>query len=240
MKNQVKLIDLQNKFVDSIYNKPNLEVLQFVKSSKISTQDLVGIYRNNLYSTLINALRITYPAVYGFLKQKKFEVICYDFIAENRSKSGNLDDYGSEFSDLLRKKNENFLCDLAKLEWLKHQAYLAKDSTLLDIEKLQKLKREKLLEVRFSLHPSCFFIESNYNLLAQKKQPKPHKKLHYFVVNRNDLDIEVEEIPKSEFNFLKGVKDNLTFYEIYEKYEIDIQLCLQKYVSNSVLSSWNY
>ena len=41
---------------------------------------------------------------------------------------------------------------------------------------------------------------------------------------------------KDEFNFLSGVQENLSLYQIYEKYEINIQAVLQKYLANSVLS----
>jgi hypothetical protein len=38
---------------------------------------------------------------------------------------------------------------------------------------------------------------------------------------------------------LKGAQDQMSFYEIYEKYEIDVQTCLQKYLTNSVLAEFS-
>ena len=38
--------------------------------------------------------------------------------------------------------------------------------------------------------------------------------------------------------FLSGVRDGLTLFEIYEKYQVDIQNCLQKYVAAGILKDF--
>lgn len=233
----MKLARLQNQFIDAIYNqKP--EILALIKNGKAPKEELLDIYQNNLYSTLTNALRITYARVYQFVGEKNFKKFCQEFIKENRSRSGNLDDYGQNFADFLARKNENFLSDLAKLEWFKQQSYLAKDLPEFDLEELQKLPTEKLFDVKFQLHSSCFLLGSNYNLLGQKKQIKPLKKPNYFVIYRHNFEVKAEKISGAEFNFLNGIKENLSLYQIYEKHQINIQLCLQKYLSNGVIASF--
>lgn len=184
---------------------------------------------------MINALKITYPKIYHFLKEKNFKEFCQEFIKQNHSYSGNLDNYGENFAEFFAKKEDCFLSDLAKLEWLSHRSYLAKDVPAINIEELQKLPSEKLFDVKFKLHPSCFLIGSNYNLLGKKKRINPLKKQNYFVIYRHDFEVEAEKISKNEFNFLSGIKENLSLYQIYEKYKINIQSVLQKYLANSVV-----
>ena len=162
-----------------------------------------------------------------------------EFIKQNRSYSGNLDDYGVNFADFFAEKKDKFLQEIAGFEWLQHKSYLAQDVQLINIEALQNLSAEKLFDVKFKLHPSCFLIDSGYNLLSKKKQSKPQKKQNYFVIYRHDIEVKAERISKGEFNFLSGVKENLSLYQIYEKYKINIQTCLQKYLANSVLSSFS-
>ncbi len=232
------LKEIQNKFIDGTYDERNLAVLSSIKNGKAPKQELLDIYRNNLYATLINALKITYPKIHHFLKEKNFKKFCQEFIKQNHSYSGNLDDYGENFAEFFAK-TDAFLSDLAKLEWLSHRSYLAKDVPPINIEELQKLPPEKLFDVRFKLHPSCFLISSNYNLLGKKKQINPLKRQNYFVIYRHDFEVKAEKISKDEFNFLSGIKENLSLYQIYEKYEINIQAVLQKYLANSVLSDFS-
>ncbi|MBU6141048.1 MAG: putative DNA-binding domain-containing protein [Proteobacteria bacterium] len=201
----MKIADLQNKFIDSIYAVTNPDLLTKIKDGKAPKEELLDIYRNNLRGTLSNALRITYPETHKNLGAKKFQKLCDEFIKKNRSLSGNLDDYGQGFAN--------------ELEWLQHKSYLAKDVKPLNLKKLQKLTPEKLFEVKFKLHPSCFL----------------HKN---FVIFRQDFEVKLEKISRAETNFLLGVKDGLSLYKIYEKYEIDIQHCLQKYLTNGVLCAF--
>lgn len=229
---------LQNQFINTVYNQEDRLVLECIKDGKASKAELMAIYRNNLYANLSNAIRVTYPRVYKLMGKGKFEKISQEFIKNNRSHSGNLDHYGDKFSDFLKEKDEIFLSDLAHLEWLEHQSYLAKDSKILDIELLQKLPPEKLFDIKFTIHPACYSYSSDYNLLGSRKQNKPLKKKVHFVIYRAGFDIEVEKISKDEFNFLSGMKEKLSLYQIYEKYEINVQNCLQKYLANGILSEF--
>lgn len=233
------LKEIQNKFIDGAYGEGKLAVLLSIKDGKAPKEELLDIYRNNLYATLTNALRLTYPKIHQLVGEKKFKKFCHEFIKQNRSYSGNLDEYGENFSDFFVKKADGFLSELARFEWFKHKSYLAKDMPIFNIEELQKLSQEKLFDVKFKLHPSCFLIDSSYNLLGKKKQNQPNKRLNYFVIYRHDFEVKTEKISKSEFSFLSGVKENLSLYQIYEKHEINIQAVLQKYLANSVLSDFS-
>jgi uncharacterized protein len=159
------LESLQNQFIDAIYGAKNAKFFNQIKTSKSSKEELVNIYRNNMRVTLSNVLKITYPLVLQKIGTKKFEEFSQEFISKNRSQSNNLDEFGEEFADFFAAKNEEFLHDLAALEWLKQKSYLAKDSTFLDVFALQNLASEKLFDIRFELQPSCFLRVSNFNLL---------------------------------------------------------------------------
>lgn len=229
---------LQNQFINAVYDEEDNLALQSIKDGKASKSALLAIYRNNLYANLSNAISITYPRVYNLMGQGRFEKLSQEFIENNRSHSGNLDNYGEGFSEFLKEKDGVFLSDVARLEWFEHQSYLAKDSKVLDVELLQKLPPEKLFDIKFKIHPACFTHSSCYNLLAKRKQINPLKKKVNFVIYRNGFDIEAEKISTDEFNFLIGVKGELSLYQIYEKYEIDVQACLQKYLANGILSEF--
>lgn len=206
----MKLKKLQNNFVNALYGESSEELLLSIKKGKLLKEESLDIYRNNLRETLINALRITYSEIHKNLGAKKFQKLCDEFIKKNRSRSSNLDDYGPEF-------NSGFC---GEVERLKHHSYLARDAKPLNLKKLKKLPPEKLFEVKFKLHPACFL----------------HKNL---IIYRQDLEVRTEKISRAEMNFLRGVQENFSLYEIYEKHKINIRTCLQKYLANGVLSKFS-
>lgn len=233
-----ELINLQNRFIDGVYDVKNKLILPAIKNGKAPKEELLGIYQNNMSGALTNALRITYPKVFNFLKEKKFNKIALEFIASNRSKSGNLDDYGENFHEILFAKKEYFLSDLAKLEWSKQKAYLASDVAKIDLKKLQSLSEEKLFSLKFKAHPSSNLLVSKYNLLSPRKQNKLSKNHNYFLIYRHDLELKTEKISKSEYDFLAGIENNLTLYQIYNKHRLDIGSYLSKYISNGLLTGF--
>ncbi len=229
---------LQNQFIDAIYDQKNSEIFDEIKTGKASKEQLIDIYRNNMRVTLSNVLRITYPTILQKIGAEKFEEFAADFIAKHRSQSNNLDEFGAEFADFFSEKKEEFLQDLSQLDWLKQQSYLAPDLAPLDILALQNLAPENLFNIKFKLDPACFLLTSNYNLLSQNKTERKENRKIYFVIFRQNLAVQAEKISKSEFIFLSGVRDGLTLFEIYEKYQIDIQNCLQKYVAAGILKDF--
>lgn len=234
--NELQII--QNQFIDGVYDKRKKQILSAIKNGKAPKEELFDIYRGNMQGMLFGVLKITYPQVFEFLKEKKFKEFVLEFIASNRSQSGNLDEYGESFYKLLQRKKEYFLSDLARLEWLKQRAYLAADANKLDIKKLQNLSEEKLFSVKFDLHPSLCLMTSRYNLLSAKKQNKALKKPAHFVIYRHDLDIVVNKVSEKEFNFIKAIQENHSLYEVFTKHKPDIGSCLSNNLSNGLITGF--
>jgi hypothetical protein len=232
------LLELQNHFVAGIYSKESSELTNFIKESGIPKNELFDIYRNNVFGTLKNALRVTFPICLSFLKKKEELKILTNFIKKNPSKTNNLDDYGEEFSQFLIKQKYYFLGDLAKMEWLKQKSYLAKNDETINLERLQKLTEEELSKVKFKLGSSVFFLTSQYSLAALRPRNRTNVKPSNFLIYRFENEIKCEKITLNQFNFLQGVHKNLSLFEIFELYQVDIEECLTKFLSNKVLSSF--
>ncbi len=228
------LKDLQSDFIDGVY-KNNNKIFDVIKPAKASKQSLISIYQNNLFCVLTNALRITFKDVYEFLGEKKFNEIAHEFIKNHRSQSGNLDDYGADFPEFLEKVHGDFLRDLSFVNWLEQESYLKENEIIFDVEALQNIPQEKLFDLKFKLSCTCFFIESKYNLFGKKNREKPGKNSYFFVIFRQNNEIKVEKITKKEFQFLSGAKQGLTLFQIYDKFNCNIQNSLQKYIGNGVL-----
>ena len=239
-----KLAELQNDFISAIYDSNNQEILAEIKEGKIDKTEIFDIYRRNILSNLISALRITYNLIYKKIGEKKFTKIAKDFILSNPSSSGNLDDYHPEFSSFLKSsdlQNNDFLSELAAFEWLLHLSYLAANGSGINVENLQKLPGEKLFGVKFKLHPSCFMIKANHDLISiHAGNNKKIKKQINILINRDSGEVRAEAISNQELSFLKAISEGKTLYEIYENYQIDIQTCLQKFIGNCVLDEFYF
>ena len=239
-----KLAKLQNDFIKGIYNPDNQTILAEIKEGRINKVELFDIYRNNILSNLTNALRLTYNLVYRKIGDKNFEKIAKDFIMKNPSKSGNLDNYHPKFPQFLKSsnlQNNDFLSELANFEWLLHLSYLAANGVGINIENLQKLPKEKLFEIKFKLHPSCFLIKANHNLISvYEGNNKKIKKQIYILINRGTGEVIPEALSEKEFSFLKAASEEKSLYEIYENHQIDIGLCLQKFIQNHVLDEFYF
>jgi len=239
-----KLAELQNNFISAIYNHDNQSILAEIKDGKIDKVELLDIYRHNIFSNLTDALRITYALVYKKIGAKQFKKIAQEFIVNHPSSSGNLDDYHPEFSQFLKLsglKNSDFLSELANFEWLMHLSYLASNGVGINIENLQKLKEEKLFEIKFRLHPSCFIILANHDLIKiYAGNNKKIKKPIHIMINRGNGEVLAEAISNQEFSFLKAASEGKTLYEIYENHQINIEQCLQKFIQNRALDEFYF
>ncbi|MBL6664311.1 MAG: putative DNA-binding domain-containing protein [Rickettsiales bacterium] len=233
---------LQEQFITAIYDKPSDEILDEIILSNVPKEELLGIYRNNLECHLVNALKLTFAGVFNILKEEEFLELASEFVFNNPSKSNNLDDYGEGFAEFLRQKKDNFIADLARLDWFKQKSYLAKNNDEFNLEKLQKVSPKELFDLRFVLGDSVFLLESDFNLLANRYQKSKMIRKCYFLVFRHKMsgvfDVESLRIAPQEYKFLKGIEEKLTLYEIYEKYEVDIQNILQKFLSNGVIAAF--
>lgn len=233
-----KLDKIQQNFIDSIYDNDD-KIFSFIKKKIAPKSRLLAIYQNNLYGVLIEALRITYKYLNDFLSTKEFEDLAKKYIRKYRSQSGNLDDYGADFADFLLSQKNQFYHDLAKISWLEQLSYLAEDEPDFDIEALQKLDSEKLFDVKFKMSKSCFLFQSDYSLFAKKNREEKRKRKSYYIIYRHFLEVKTIKINQKEYLFLDGVKQNLTLFEIYEKYNCDIEKSLQNYIGNGVLKSFS-
>lgn len=253
----MKLKELQKQFAKEIYNPKSNKIFSEIKADNIGAADRIQVYRNNIFGNFDSVLEMIYPATKKLIGDDYFSNLCSKYHQQYPSQSGNLDEYGKYFSQLIEDlKTEHqltYLKNLANLEWRYHLVYFAKDVPVFDIEKFQKLSQKDLFKVKFKLHPSCCLIFSKYPIynIWQFAQKKNGKKLNlknlnqqYILVERANWQTNIHNLLEPEFWFLKHLKNKQNLYQIYQdlskKYpDFDIGTILNKYISNSVLSSFS-
>jgi hypothetical protein len=131
-----------------------------------SEDELLAIYRNTVRSTLLNALRLSYPAVQRIVGADFFEACVYQFIGERAPRSAYLNDYGGELPAFLAQfepaRSLPYLADVAQLEWAVNRALHAPDSIGLDLQRLAALDESARSGVRLQVHPGVSLLQLQF------------------------------------------------------------------------------
>jgi len=252
----MKLKELQENFANHIYNKKDSKIFPIINSKKISVDKRLDIYRNNIFGSFDDCLEMTYKITKKIVGDDYFSYLCDEYKKQYKSDSGNLEDYGEFFPQLIKELEKKhklaYLSDIANLEWRFNLAYFSKDITDIDLEKLQSLNEEEFMQLEFCLNPSCHLIASNYpiysiwqqNIKRNSKEINiEEKKGEFIIISRPDFKVKILQLSKVEFDFLNMIKNQQNLYEIYqtitkkEKF-FDIGSIINKFISLRVITNF--
>ena len=225
----------QQQFLNYLYNTQDNLILKNLKTGKTNKEILFSIYRNNKISNLTQSLEITFPKLLKFLGNKKFSSLAQDFIKTYPSKTNSLNDSGQFLSKYLANKNQLFLADIAKVEWLLHQSYLAENDFVLDTDELNNIIQKYAGNIVFKLHPHCFLMQSFFNLHAKYKLSKPNQRCNFYLIIRQNLHASFIKIPKTEFNFLSAISKGNSLIEMHNKKIFNIDKYLAKHLNKTLV-----
>jgi hypothetical protein len=126
----------------------------------------LAIYRNTALGTLVNALRLSFPAVQRLVGAEFFEAGAREFICRNPPASAYLNDYGADFPGFLAAYPPAaalaYLGEVAQLEWAVNRALHAGDVARLDLGRLAALDESALSLVSFSAHPGLSLLRLEF------------------------------------------------------------------------------
>jgi len=129
-----------------------------------------SVYRNNVVVSLMEAMAETFPSIKTIIGQENFATITRAFIANHPPSSPVMQAYGEDFPkfliDCAPLKNYPFLTDVAQVEISWINAYHAADAQPLDGALLGEIEPDKLMGIRFDVHPATRLVTSSYDLLG--------------------------------------------------------------------------
>lgn len=161
---------LQEHFFKSITSGNAAQVLSFIKPSHITEDARFKVYRNTAVENLHNSLKTTFPGIWQLIGEECARGVARAFTMDikNLPTSGSIDDWGKDFPKFLSTLPElsdlKYLEDYASFEWLQHLSFCAGDAEIFDATELQKVPGDMIEKVKFSFHPSVFFLRSEYPL----------------------------------------------------------------------------
>jgi hypothetical protein len=251
-----KTKELQQDFCAHLFDNKSKKIINSLPYSNQEALARLNIYRNNVFGNFESVLSSIYPAIKRLVGEDYFEKLVVDFCKKYPSRSGNLDDFGSEFPQFLkqiqRRHKLPYLPDTARLELFFHQAYFCKDAVDFDLKKFQKIPPENFFDLTFKLHPSCFLITSKFPIFSiwqsnvSEKKPKKLslQQAESAIISKALGQVEIIKLSAAEFIFLQNLSQGKNLFETYKKIlrstKIDCNIgeILQKFVAAKIINNF--
>jgi hypothetical protein len=175
-----------------------------------------GVYRNNVFAGLINAIAARYPVTRKLLWDDAFNRVAHCYVATEPPRSPVLLNYGETFPQFLRSVGQgvaaDYLADIAALEATRTRAYHAADAAPLDREAFTAIPTEQWPDVRGELHPSVELLKSAFPIVSiwQANRNANDNILGAWtaecaLVARPHLQVEVWPVPVGVYEFLTAL-----------------------------------
>jgi len=224
----VNLRALQRDFLESYRGDSSFE--NHIRMNGPSPRNRLSIHHNTIRVGLKKALAITYPLTWELIGEDCANGAAYAFLREQSHlpKTGNLDEWGAAFPDFLEQfpptQSLAYLSDFARLEWLKHVAYSAKDQTPLSVHAFKDMDPENYAKLRLKLHPSAYLFSSSHPLdqvlgvvNGDVESIELESRKSYALVIRPLQSVHIHWLSEVEFAFFSFLKKGESLIEAIEK-----------------------
>ncbi len=217
------LAAIQNDFAAAVLD-PDRAVPSTVTSHTSRTpQKRFAVYRNNVISGLVNALRARFPATERIVGAEFFAAMAHMFVIAQPPRSPVLMQYGDEFPSFLDAfepaRELPYLSDVARLEAARTRAYHAADAEPVDAQRFGTIGPEELLNARVALHPSAQIVRSRHPIVtiwamnSGETEPAPidDSRAEDALVVRPCLTVFVRQLPAGGAVLLNSLATGATF-----------------------------
>lgn len=190
-----------------------------------------SVYRNNVASSLREALEAAFPTVRKLVGEEFFGAMAVVFLRAHPPRSRMLMLYGAEFPAFLESfppvTHLGYLPDVARLDQAIRESYHAADSIPLPDAEFQRLLGADLARLRVSLSPSLRLIRSRWPLHAiwmanNEHGPTPKPGAEDVIVLRPEFDPQPKLLPQGGGAFLRGLMDGKTIGDSLEGEAVDL------------------
>jgi hypothetical protein len=187
------------------------------------------IYRNNVASALINALRVRYPVVEQLVGQDFFAGMAGEFSTRHRPDSPVLISYGAGLPEFIRgfppAAGVPYLADVADLENLWWRAYHAADIAPARADLFATVAADQWGDVRFQFHPSVGLLSWRHAIgaiwLAHRGGPAMGQirtdRPEHVLVARPGSEVFVRVLPVAGWHLIKMLHSGRTLAEAVEQ-----------------------
>jgi hypothetical protein len=164
-----ELYNLQCLFGAALTDRArDASALPLIAGSEIEARERLAIYRANVAANAARALAAIYPIVRQLVGAEFFNGLAHAYRTAHPSDSGDLNALGGKLADFLPAFEPAqllpYLPDVARLEWLAHEAHFAADHAPLDVPAMARMAEHDLTRLSVKLHPAVAVLSSAYPL----------------------------------------------------------------------------
>jgi hypothetical protein len=163
------LPELQARFAAALADARHAgRIAPFLREPPAQIEARLAVYRGNVYGNLAKALASAYPITRKIVGAEFFEAMAREYARSHPSRSGDLNRYGAHLARFVaafpHTADLPYLPDVARMEWLAHLAYYARDPAPLEVAALGCVGVDEYASLRFRLAPPCALLESQWPL----------------------------------------------------------------------------
>jgi hypothetical protein len=184
----------------------------------------VAIYRNNVFASLTEVLRGTFPAICRLVDDRFFAYAAHEFIRRHPPQRPCLAEYGAEFAHFLAGfppcGELPYIADVARLEWLLSTAATAADSVALVPAALAAVAPERAPRLALQLDPSLGFLASSWPIdrIWEANRPGGDNDTAielaaggvHLEIRRRDGAVVFRSLDRATFAFRQALRDGQT------------------------------
>lgn len=164
------LAELQGEFAAALLDPRRPAPVECVDPEGCPDAQRFAVYRNNVVSSLIEALEAAYPAIRRLVGEEFFRATAREYVLQDPPRSPVMLHYGEGFPAFLAHFGPldafPYLADVARIErsWL--DAYHAAEAEPLDPAVLANIPGNRVADLRLLLHPSVRLVRSPFPALT--------------------------------------------------------------------------
>lgn len=211
----MNLQNAQADFIDALFGTDE-------QATMLTPAKHISIYRNNVFASLLNALKLTYPLILALVGKDFFEMTAREYMRQYPSRSGNLEDYGEYFSDFIAHyppvHELMYLAEVAEFEWASHSIYLAPNHPPFAAHTLASFAPEQHADLHFILNPASWLHKFHFPILhivdlcnmQREEDIDLHKGGINLLMIRRELEISLVSLSPADFQFLQALNHHST------------------------------
>jgi uncharacterized protein (UPF0276 family) len=162
-----RLAVVQQTFSNALFDGGmELLALPMFKGDTQLAEQRLALYRGNLSAGWDKSLSSAYPVLRALVGDEFFSALARAYGKEHPSAEGDLNRFGAQFAEFLagfpHVADYPYFPDMARLEWALHGAHYADHAQGIDPARLMQLAPEQLDACRFTLHPACSLVASEW------------------------------------------------------------------------------
>ncbi|MEH6525121.1 MAG: DNA-binding domain-containing protein [Sneathiella sp.] len=221
---------LQKSFSEGLLDPEHLPPVELAIRDGIDLGKRFSVYRNNVVSSLISALKTAFPTVLKIVGDEFFGAMAAVFVRRYPPNSPVLMLYGDKFPNFLSNfepvADLVYLPEVADLEQLRRQVYHGADMVSVSQDAFTNISETDLPSVFLSLHPATAFavfetpvvsIWNWNNVDVDSAKPQIPLNGEDVLVWRLDNNVRMHLLSAGAVNFLTNLQHDFSLGESAEK-----------------------